>query len=437
MRSDRGIITILLLAAFLGYLEMTVVITALPTLGRVFPTAVPWLPWLVTVSLMAAGITLPLAGKLADEWGPKRVFLGGMFLFTLGSLLSGLVGIWLPSRIELLIAFRVLQGLGGGVFAPVGLKVVSILYRGTQRTATVGIAGAIGPLAALLGPAAGGFLIDRFPWQAIFLLNVPVGVTIILIALAVMQKTPPSSGAAHDSAGAALLSATVLLLMLGLTWLRDHRAASPLVLASLAGAAVLGGILYRVETHHSAPLLDPSLIGDPQMGTILGLSFVQGVTMYSTLIFFSLYVQIHPAIRATGSTAGAMLSAAAVGQIVSAPVAGVVAAKSGYRPLVAAGTILTALSLFAMMVQPTDLVVLGTLLLASRVGGTITAVPLAAAGLGVRRSQAGAITGMRQLSSVNGGAVGPVALSVIFPAISTSVSCFGRVCTHHGFGAWS
>lgn len=421
MRAKRPSLTIaiVIVAAFLGYLEMTVVITALPTLGKVFPTATSWLPWLTAVSLMAAGIALPVSGKLADDWGPRKVFLLGMGLFTLSSLLSGLVGLWLPNRLELVIAFRILQGLGGGSFAPVGLKMVSVYYRGKTRTTTIGLAGAIGPLASVLGPNVGGILVDHFPWQSIFLVNVPLGVLVGLAAWLFMEEIPSRRKASIDLAGALLLSAAILAAMLGLTWLREGQPVSLHALGAIFLAAMLAGLLYPLERQRRTPLLDLKLMAEKDMAAILALSFVQGLAMYSTLYFLSFYAQFHPAILATGSEAGLMLSPAALGQVVAAPLAGYLISRTGYRSLVVAGVLLTALSLLVVVTQPTQLAILAGLLFAGRIGGAMTAVPLAAAGLEARREQAGTITGLRQLSNVLGGALGPVALNLLLPASSS------------------
>lgn len=431
MKAERRSLTIavVILAAFLGYLEMTVVITALPTLARTFPTQAAWLPWLTTISLMAAGVALPLAGRLADDWGPKKTFLLGITLFTLSSLLSGLVGIWLPARLEFLIACRVLQGFGGGVFAPVGLKIVSVFYRGSQRTTTVGLAGSIGPLAAVLGPNVGGFLVDHLPWQSIFLVNVPLGIAIGLAALLFMQEVPSHTNTTVDVAGALLLSAAILVLMFSLTWMRDGGLTSPRVSGAALVAFLLAGLLYRLEKHHPAPLLNLALLGDRKMAAILALSFFQGLAMYSTLFFLSFYAQTHPAIQASASAAGMMLSPAALGQAAAAPLVGLLVSKTGYRPIVMGGITLTALSLLVLVAEPTHLVILAGLLVVSRLGGTMASVPLAAAGLEVRQAQAGAITGLRQLSNVLGGVVGPVALSVLLPPASAG----GSVLQQEGF----
>jgi len=430
MKPDRRFLTIAIVIAaiFFGTLEMTVLITALPTLGRAFPDGIVWLPWLTTVSLMAAAVTMPLGGKLADAWGAKKTFLLGIASFTISSLLSSLVGVWLPGRIEWLIAFRALQGFGGGTFAPVGLKIVSIFYQGKKRTTTVGFAGAISPLAALLGPMVGGSLVDHFPWQSIFLMNIPIGLLMGLAALFVMEDVTSHGKIPIDLGGGLLLSAATLSLMLSFTWVREDGLGSFRVIGAIAVAFLLAGFLYRLEKQHPAPLLDPTLIGEKWMAAILALSFFQGLTMYSTLYFLSLYAQTHPTIQASGSVAGMMLAPAAFGQVIAAPLVGFLLSKTGYRSSVMAGFAIMALAHLVLAAEPTSLVFLAGLLVMSRIGGTTASVPLAAAGLEARQAQAGIISGLRQLSNVLGGVVGPVAFSVLLRSTGGGAQeGFGRV----------
>ncbi len=414
MKSARWSIVLLMLAMFFGTMEMSVVITALPTMGRTFPQAVNWLPWLITASLMAAAVAMPLGGKMADEWGVKKTFLLGLIFFSLGSLLAGLVGSVFPDNIGLLIGFRFLQGFGGGTFAPVGLKLVSIVLKGARRTQTIGLAGMLSPLATVLGPNIGGILVDHFPWQVIFLANAAIGLVVTLLAVAFTGKTPAADQrVALDIPGIGVLSGAILSAMLALTLIRQAGFAAPLTLGLLAVAVILAVLLYRLEKRAPEPFLEPALLASKGMGVILALSFLQGLTMYSTLFFLSLYAQTNPSIMASPSQAGALLTPGALVQVLAAPLVGKFIPRVGYRFMVAAGTILTAGSLLSMLGGPTSLVILAVILSLSRIGGTMASVPLTAAGLEVNVQKAGSISGFRQLSNVLGGVVGPVALSAI------------------------
>ncbi|MEW6569153.1 MAG: MFS transporter [Chloroflexota bacterium] len=416
-------VVLVILATLFGTMEMTVVVTALPTIGRTFPWAVDWLPWLTTASLMAAAVAMPIGGKMADEWGPRKAFLLGMGVFTVGSLLGGLVGWVLPRSMGLLLGLRALQGFGGGTFAPVGLKLISSQLKGRQRTQTIGMAGMVSPVAAVAGPNLGGLLASYYPWQLIFLLNAALGLAIFLLTVGFWREPGQARVGGGpktilDAAGVVVFSGLVVTVMVALTLSRQAGFASPPVVALLVAGATLGLALPMIENRSATPFLESGLLRTQGMGVVLSLSFLQGLTMYSTLLFLSVYVQTHPAIQASPAQTGALITPAALAQAIVAPLVGRTLPKVGYRVMVVAGMSLTSLALLGLGAGPTSLALLGLLLLVSRVGATMTGVPLAAAGLEAHVSKAGAISGLRQLSNVMGGVVGPVALGAAFPLVA-------------------
>jgi len=403
-------------------MEMTVVVTALPTIGCDFPSAMSWLPWLTTASLMAAAVAMPLGGRLADEWGARRAFLAGMVFFTSGSLLAGLVGLVLPKSMSLLIGLRALQGFGGGTFAPVGLKLISAELKGRKRTQTIGLAGMVGPVAAVAGPNIGGVLVSHYPWQVIFLLNAGAGLFIAFAAAALWPAAEPPPARrrrgplqAFDFPGMVMFSGLIVSFMVALTLGRETSFGSPVVITLLALGVILALSVVVAEARTANPFLEPAFFRTRGMRVILGLSFLQGVTMYSTLLFMSAYVQMHPVIHASPAQAGAILTPAALGQVITALLAGRILPKVGYRAAVVAGMTVTAASVLGLGTGTTSLTVLTLLLLTSRVGATLAGLPLAAAGLEANVARAGAISGLRQLANVVGGVVGPVALSAAYP----------------------
>ncbi|MEW6228022.1 MAG: MFS transporter [Bacillota bacterium] len=284
----RWSIALLILAIFFDTIEMTAVITALPTMGRSFPQTVNWLAWLTTASLLAAAVAMAVGGRIADDWGAKKTFMLGLTFSNLGSLLAGLIGYGLPKSMLLLIILRFVQGFGAGTYAPIGLKLISLVMKGGWRTQTIGVAGMVVPLAAVLGPNVGGFLVGHFPWQVIFLLNAGIGLAIMLLAGFLMEEmVTPNEKAPLDIAGIGAFSGAVLSAMLALTLARQAGSVAPLTIGLLVLAVVLAAILPRLETRSRAPFLEPALLTARGMGVVLGLSFLQGVTMYSVLFFLS------------------------------------------------------------------------------------------------------------------------------------------------------
>jgi len=403
----------LVAGAFIGIMEQTVVVTALPRIGRAFPDSGVWLPWLLAASLTGAALAMPLGGYLADAWGAKRTYALGVSLFAVGSLCSGLVGLALPAEIGVLLAARAVQGLGGGVFAPVALKVASAFFRGEVRTQAVGVAAAVGPLATIVGPLLGGYLVDNFAWQSIFLVNVPPMLLVGLLSLWLLPELPSSRGRRSDPLGMVLLASAILAIMLALT-LAGHDGLDSAGALSLGLAAVtLALLLVVMERRQETPLLDGRVLGGAGTAAIFPLAFVQGVVAYSTVYFVSLYAQTHPSIQATATQAGLVLVAGAVGQMVVSPLAGRVVPRLGYRQVVAVGTPVSASPLLVLATEPPALLVVSVLIFVSRAGSALIRVPLAAAGLEAAEEQAGLISGLRQLSDVLGGVVGPVAFAAL------------------------
>lgn len=395
--------------AFIGIMEQTVVVTALPRIGQAFPDSVAWLPWLLAASLTGAALAMPLGGYLADAWGARRTFALGVGLFAAGSLCSGLVGLALPAEVGVLLAARAVQGLGGGVFAPVALKVASAFFRREARTQAVGVAAAVGPLATIVGPLLGGYLVDNFAWQSIFLVNVPPMLLVGLLSLWLLPDPPSSRERRSDPLGMILLASAILAIVLALTLAGRSGLDSTGALSLGFMAVIFALLLVVVERRQEAPLLDGRVIGGAGTAAIFPLAFVQGVVAYSTVYFVSLYAQTHPSIQATATQAGLVLVAGAVGQMVVSPLAGKVVPRLGYRQAMATGTVVSAFPLLLLATEPLALAVLGLLVFVSRAGSALIRVPLAAAGLEAAEEQAGLISGLRQLSDVLGGVVGPVA----------------------------
>lgn len=403
-------------AMFMGGLEVTVVVTALPTLAAAFPHEGSWVPWVLTASLMGAAVALPLAGKLADDWGPKPIFVSGVALFTTASLGSALVGTILPGNMALLVALRFLQGLGGGGFAPIAIKLMAAAYRGGSRVQLMGLGAMVSPAAALLGPNLGGFVIDHWPWQTVFWISVPLGVLVVLAGLLVLPAPVSVRHFSFDWYGCGLLSVTTLLLIVGFTQVRESGWDSPSVMTTLSASVALALTLAYNEIHSQQPLVDPSLLRRPDLVAVLVMSFVQGVLLYSTLYFLSFYAQSHPDIQASGSQVGGLLTPAALAQLTFAPLVGRAAARLGYRWPLGIGVLLSTTAALLMLARPTSMLLLGILLIMSRAGSTTASIPLAASGLGTGGERAGSITGLRQLSHALGGVVGPVGLSILLPA---------------------
>src|ERR687884_33995 len=175
----------IILGTFMVILDNTVVNVALPTLGRVLGADLSLLQWVISGYMLAQAAVIPLSGWLSDRFGAKRVYMTSLVLFTLGSALCGLA-----LNGEMLVATRVLQGLGGGMLMPIGMAVLYRLTPPERRGAILGLFGLPIMVAPALGPLLSGYLLQYADWRLIFLINLPVGVLALLVGLRVLPVIP-------------------------------------------------------------------------------------------------------------------------------------------------------------------------------------------------------------------------------------------------------
>lgn len=184
MRKNYLIFAIVSMALLMSAIDATIVSVSLPTLEKDLQTNLAWVGWTLNGYQLA--------------WGRKRLFLGAVVLFTASSMLAGLA-----PNIYWLIVFRVLQGLGGGAFMPSATGIISDAF--TKRRATaIGLFGSIFPIGGILGPNLGGFIIDHFSWRWIFYVNVPIGIALFVLGLAMLPKDATVSKSRIDMVGATL-----------------------------------------------------------------------------------------------------------------------------------------------------------------------------------------------------------------------------------------
>ena len=202
---------VVVLGAIMSILDVTVVNVAINTLAREFHTTLPTIQWVSTGYTLALATVIPLTGWAADRFGTKRLYMTSITLFVGGSMLSGLA--W---SAESLIAFRVLQGFGGGMLMPLGMTILT-RAAGPQRVgrvmAVIGVPMLLGPI---FGPILGGWLLDAASWRWIFFINVPIAAGALLLAARVLPRDVPQPAHRLDWLGLALLSPGLAALIYGL-----------------------------------------------------------------------------------------------------------------------------------------------------------------------------------------------------------------------------
>jgi EmrB/QacA subfamily drug resistance transporter len=312
---------------FMAAIDQTIVATALSQIQKDLNSGLQWGAWTITIYSLGQVLVMPLAGKLSDTYGRKRVFILAAVVFTASSLACGL-----SVNVYMLVALRAVQSIGGGAFMPSASGLVADHF-GRDRDRALGIFASIFPIGAVVGPILGGVFVTYWSWRGIFLINLPIGVVLIVLALAFFPKgaAGPVAHPKVDIYGIVLLGVVILSAMLGITILGDGTlsAASPGFLIPEAIAAVGGWLFIRHAYRSPHPFIPLNLLVGRGFGTLNIINFLYG----SAALGFSALVPIyaHDRFGIPILEAGTLLTARAVGMILVSSLAVMALRRIGYR----------------------------------------------------------------------------------------------------------
>jgi EmrB/QacA subfamily drug resistance transporter len=337
---DRKLLAVagvVVLGAVMSILDTTVVNVAINTLARDFQTSLSTIQWIVTGYTLALATVIPLTGWGADRFGTKRLYMISIGLFIAGSALSGLA--W---SAESLIAFRVLQGLGGGMLMPAGMTILT-RAAGPQRVgrvmAIMGVPMLLGPI---LGPILGGWLVDDVSWRWIFFINLPIGLIALAMSRRILPKDRPEPSERLDVLGLALLSPSLALIIYGLAQTNAHSFGSGAVLVPTVVGIVLLASFIRHALRHSNPLIDLRLFANRTFSTASITLALMVISVFGALLLLPLYFQ---AVRGESALqSGLLLAPQGIGAMLMMPLAGQLTDKTGIGKIVLPGFLLVALS---------------------------------------------------------------------------------------------
>jgi EmrB/QacA subfamily drug resistance transporter len=334
-REKKVILLVASLASFLVPFTGSSITVALPAMAAQFHTSAVTLGWITSAYIIAAAVFIVPFGRYADIVGRKKIFLGGILVFSIASLACAFA----PSE-EILIVFRFLQGIGGAMLFSTSVAIVTQVYGPGERGAALGITIATVYAGLSIGPFLGGILTDRFGWPAIFLVNVPIGLlTIALTLQGVRHEWADAAGERFDTEGAVTYGIMLFTIIYGMLLFPDIAG-----LAWIATGLIFGFIFYRREKRTASPLINLDVFSDNRTFVFSNIAAMinYGAT-YGVGVLLSLFLQYIQGF--TAEAAGLVLVAQPVVQTIFSPVAGRLSDRIEPRIVATAGMALTTLGL--------------------------------------------------------------------------------------------
>ncbi|MFA5926241.1 MAG: MFS transporter [Parcubacteria group bacterium] len=335
------ILLTVIVGTFLGRLDQTIVNLALPKIIDDFGITVTAAGWIATAYILANAIFVPIWGKLGDTIGRKKVYVLGFSIFILGSVLAGLA--W---NLSSMIAFRIIQAIAGSADYPTAMAIIAVTFReGKERAQALGIWSSSFAAAAVFGPLIGGPLIDNFGWRSVFLINLPVGIVGLFMAMAFISESVSGKvSKKFDWWGAITLglalSALVLVLDKGLDW--GWFSAKSLL--SYLTILIFGYIFIDIEKKQEEPLVDFKFFKIGTFVNTLGNNFIVFMGMMGAIFLIPIFAQTFLGYDATQT--GFLFIPMAFIMILAAPIGGSLSGKVQPRYIIAASTFVAAIGLY-------------------------------------------------------------------------------------------
>jgi EmrB/QacA subfamily drug resistance transporter len=432
-------LALIVVAQFMVVLDIAIVNVALPSIRTDLHFSQEGLQWVITAYSILFGGVLLLGGRLADLLGRRRLFMGGLALFTVSSLLDGLA--WSEGS---LIGFRALQGLGAALLSPAALSILTTTFReGRERNLALGIWGAASGSGGAAGVLLGGALTSALSWSWIFFINVPVGALVIGLSPWLLRESRADLRHRHfDVAGAASITGGLMLLVYALTRATQHGWATAETIGLLAASAALIGAFFVIEQRSHAPLLPLRIFRLRTLSASNVSGLLMGGAIFAQFFLLTLYMQevLHYSALKTGvAYIGLTLTI-----IVFSAVAQALVTRVGVRRVLPAGLALSTVALVLFARLPVDghyFTDLFPAFMISGLGLALAFVPMSIGALtGVRQADAGIASGLINTTQQIGGAVGVALATTIATTFTTryvdahaGTNAFSGAALTHGF----
>jgi EmrB/QacA subfamily drug resistance transporter len=396
------VLIVVALGFFMILLDTSIVNVAIPSMIDGLHASLDQILWVLNAYILVYAILLITAGRLGDMWGPKKLFMAGLVIFTAASAACGIA-----QNPDQLIFFRIVQGIGGAILTPQSLSIITSIFPPEKRGAAFGVWGGVAGLATATGPTLGGFLTTNFSWRAIFYVNVPIGILAVILAWLLMPELTNHRAHRLDIVGVILASAGLFSGVFGLiegqryNWGRIWNAGAfnlgplhvgLLSIPSLLAYSIVILVLFVIwEAHVDEPLLPLSLFGDRNFSAANAISAIVAFAMLGLFLPFTIFLQ--SVLGLTAEEAGVVIVPMSITSMIMGPIVGRLTDKISGKYLLCIGLVLFASGM--------GLVIRGASLTAT---GTTFTLPLIVAGLGMGFTFAPMITlAMRNIAPVQAG----------------------------------
>src|SRR5215217_4962636 len=403
-------------ATFMLLLDITIVNVALPEIERALDASFADLQWVIDAYALTLAALLLTGGSVSDLVGRRRIFVIGIAIFTVASLGCALAGT--PTVLNVA---RALQGIGGAFMFATSLALLASAFHARDRGTAFGVWGATTGASVAVGPLVGGVLTDGIGWEAIFLVNLPIGIAAIAMTLAKVEESHAPSGGRVDGPGLVTFSGALFALVFALIRGNSEGWGSPGIVACFVAAAVLFVLFVLVERRVAEPMLDLTLFRKPAFAGASVAAFALSASMFSMFLYLTLYIQ--NILGYTPLEAGLRFLPVTLLSFAVAPVSGKFAERFGVRWFMGAGLAFVGLGLLLMRgLQPGDdwtALLAGFMVAGGGIGLVNPALATAAVGV-VEPQRAGMASGINSTFRQVGIATGIAGLGAIFQHLIAS-----------------
>jgi len=404
---------VVVIGMVMAILDTTIVSVALDRLATDFHTDISTIQWVTTGYLLALAIVIPISGWGVHRIGAKPLYLGALITFVVGSVLCGMA--WSATS---LIAFRVLQGFGGGMIMPVGQTLMAQSAGPSKMNRVMAVAGIPTMLGPILGPVIGGLIITNLSWRWIFYVNLPVGLVGIALAIKLLKPSPKDRTHRFDLIGFALLSPGLALSVYGLSAVNKPGGfLNHTVLLCLSVGVILTALFVVRSMKAPEPLIDMSLFRNRYFSVATVCSFLLGASLYGTSFLLPLYYQL--ARGQSALVAGLMMAPQGIGAALILRKGALLSDRFGARKVVPWGMALLVLGTFAYTQQTvnTSFVLLGLSLFVRGIGLGLAMMPVfSAAFQGLSHDQVPRASTASNIIRQVGGSIGVAIMAVVLQA---------------------